>query len=213
MLDSRESLAYIRILRDGWPRLPTDRGTVQEARQTRRLPSTEPLATGHVCLRLLTFRSGRIDPSTDDGRTRRGTTSTHHRRCVRPGKRDRRLFPTCPLRGGLDHREPRNGRAGEDPDGNHLVRPRCRQGTSSLLMGWARADRARCRRSCAAPWHASRGPGEVGGNPVAVQTRDSWIHGGPFSRRGRGPQVSTACRRRPGGFAQPAAAVQEGDKR
>jgi len=207
MLDSRDSLAYIRILQDGRPRLPAGLGTVQEARHRRRLWPRESLATGHVCLRLPTSRSGRVGASTDDGRRRRGITSTHHSRCVRLGMDHRMLLPTCPRRGGADPRVSRSCRAGNDPDGNHLVRPRSRQGTSSSTKRFG------SRRAGTPP----RGTGPGGRGPRvpgrAVWMRDSWIHGGPPSCRGRArrlPQHAAVAR---GGLAQPAAAVQEGDKR
>jgi hypothetical protein len=200
MLDSRELLAYIRLLQVGRPRLPAGLGTVHEARHAKGLQPRESLATGHVCLRLPTSRSDRIDPSTeatggDDG----GHSSAHHWRCVRAGKDHRTLLPTCPRRGGAAPACQGVCRAGDGPDGNHLVRPRSRQGTSSTQYVWARAA-----------WHAAADSAVVDPRGRDEGFLDSRR---PALVSSAGPQVSTARRRRPRDLAQPSAAVQEGDKR
>lgn len=213
MLDSRELLAYIRLLQVGRPRLPAGLGAVHEARHKRGFQPREPLATGHVCLRLPTSRSGRIDPSTeatggDDG----GHPSAHHCRCVRAGKDHRTLLPTCPRRGGAAPACPGVCRAGDGPDGNHLVRPRSRQGTSSTQYALARA--ARHTTADSRPFHGMTAAGARSAGPDPRGRDEGFLDSRrPALDSSAGPQVSTARRRRPRDLAQPDAAVQEGDKR
>lgn len=116
MLDRRKGLAYIRILQEGWPRLPADHGTVHEALQIAG-SHQEPPGVGHVCLRLLTSRFGRIHASTDDGRRRRGRPPRTSDAACRRSRVADDLGLASPRRGGASPRVSRICREGLQPEG------------------------------------------------------------------------------------------------
>jgi hypothetical protein len=152
-----------------------------------RAPAAEPLARGHVCLRLPTSRSGRIHPSTDVGRGRRGMTSTHQCGCVKARNDHRATLPAAWCRPARVFRIYREGSILRGiavrtlPSAGHFV---CAGGPTP------RVDHGRAR--------------------------DSRIHGSPKLAGGEGlqgiqstPPVPTGA----GRTSQQPAAVQEGDKR
>ena len=146
----------------------------------------------------------------DDG----GTTSTHHRRCVRPREDHRMLFPTCPRRGGCTTARLGIAGRGMAPRGITLRDLAVRREPHLYpAVRFAPGRRAAASLSSLEPCLA-RGRSDVLAQDCAMEMGDSGTDGYPCPRAGsRGPQASTARRRRPRGLAQPAAAVQEGDKR
>jgi len=198
MLDSRLTLAYIRFTSGRLAPLPADLGTVQEARQTGALLFGEPLARGHVCLRLPTSRLGRIHASTDDGRGRRGVSSTHQRRCVTagPGHCETRL--ASPARGGCPAACPGFAGRGKAPKGTSYERDRAVPKEPHPHRSVRLGQSSRLAASPIPPW-AARRQGRL------VRTSGSLIQVSSLARAlCEGRQGSRAYRRGPAGLAAPA---------
>jgi hypothetical protein len=112
MLDSRQTLAYIRILQGGWPRCqPTSAQCRRHARQERSYPGRpwREATSAFACLPRdwVVFTLPRTMGG-DDG----GTTSTQQRRCVMAGLGHCAIRPASPARGGCTAARP--GCAGRD---------------------------------------------------------------------------------------------------